>query len=100
MHAVCLDVSETGCRATWPDRIPRVGDAVNLTWDVGDRLPGTVEVGWVAARVVRVIAQASGAVQVCFDFETTTLAQVARIRACHQAWLQRHQQRLRGDAAA
>ena len=97
---MCLDVSETGCRAAWPDRVPHTGDRLDLTWDVGHRVPGMVEVGWIAARVVRVIPRASGPFHVALDFERTTLAQATRIRACHRAWLQRHQTALRDDTTA
>ena len=36
VHAVCLDVSASGCRVNWPGSTPSVDDRVELAWDVGD----------------------------------------------------------------
>ena len=99
VHAVCLDASERGCRATWPGNTPLVGDAVDLMWDVGGRSGGVVEVGWVAALVTRTIVRSPDAREVCFGFRTTSSTQAARIRAWHDFWLQRHHQRPRDTAA-
>jgi hypothetical protein len=90
LHTTCLDISETGCRATWRGRPLCVGDAVDLSWDVaGSR--GTLELGWVAARVTRVISLPSAATDVCFSFEPIKATQASRIRAWHQAWVHHHQ---------
>jgi hypothetical protein len=84
----CLDISATGCRARWPGRNPLVGDTLDLTWDIGGG-PRTAEIGWVAARVARVIPLDSGHREVCFDFVVTKETQAARIREWHSAWLER-----------
>jgi hypothetical protein len=89
VHTVCLDLSATGCRATWPGRTPQLGDTVDLTWDVGHS-SGAIELGWVAARVARIIPLASGEREVCFSFVVTKATQAARIRAWHRAWLKQH----------
>jgi hypothetical protein len=89
VHTECLDASATGCRAAWPGQTPRVGDAVELTWDTGGRSPGAMELGWVAGRVVRVIHRPAEASDVCIDFKTSTSTQAARLYRWHQAWLQR-----------
>ena len=88
VHTACLDVSATGCRASWPGRPPRVGDTFELTWDVGDPLVG-IELGWVAARVARIVSLASGEQEIGFTFEVTRAIQAARVRAWHRAWLER-----------
>jgi hypothetical protein len=99
VHAVCLDISETGCRASWPGRTPRVGDAVDVAWDLGDWHAHT-QPGWVPARVARIIPRPFGARQLCFMFETADSTQAARIRAWYQAWLHAHRQRTRDQHAA
>jgi PilZ domain len=87
-HARCLDVSEFGCRAAWSGSPPSRGDVVDLTWDSGTSRHGG-ELGWVAARVVRVNPLPSGFSEVAFSFSITKATQAARIRAWHQAWLKR-----------
>ena len=32
VHAVCVEISDTGCRANWLGETPRVGDAVDIAW--------------------------------------------------------------------
>ena len=34
VHAVCVDISDSGCRANWVGATPRVGDAVAVTWNI------------------------------------------------------------------
>jgi hypothetical protein len=92
-HAECLEASETGCRARWPGQTPRTGDSVDLTWDIGGSAHGAGELGWIAARVARVIPRPSGEYEVCFSFGTTRSTQAARIRAWHRAWLERDRRR-------
>jgi hypothetical protein len=99
VHAVCLDISDSGCRASWPGRTPLVGDAVDVAWDVGD-WQADDEPGWVSARVARIVALPFGARQVGFTFEIADAAQAARVRAWHQAWLHEHRQRLLDQRAA
>jgi hypothetical protein len=84
---LCLDISAVGCRATWPGQPPRVGDTVDLTWDAGGARD-QLELGWVAARVSRLISLPTGASEVCFSFEVTKATQAARIRTWHERWLQ------------
>jgi hypothetical protein len=88
VHARCVDVSELGCRAAWSGSLPSVGDCVDLTWDAGAGRSAT-ELGWVAARVVRVVPLPSGHSEVAFSFSVTKATQAARIRAWHQDWLKR-----------
>jgi hypothetical protein len=99
VHAVCLDVSDSGCRASWPGRTPLVGDAVDVAWEVGD-WQADDEPGWVGARVARIVALPFGARQVGFTFEIADADQAARVRAWHQAWLHEHRQRLLDQRAA
>jgi hypothetical protein len=101
VHTECLDVSATGCRATWPGRTPRVGDTVELMWDLGDARRGSrIELGWLAARVTRIIPMASGEQEICFTFEVTRATQAARVRAWHRAWLERSPSGDPGGSAA
>ena len=79
IHAVCLDISDSGCRASWPGRTPLVGDAVDVAWDVGD-WQAEDEPGWVSARVARIVALPFGARQVGFTFEIADADQAARVR--------------------
>jgi len=99
VHAVCLDISDSGCRASWPGRTPLVGDAVDVAWEVGD-WQAEDEPGWVSARVARIVALPFGARQVGFTFEIADSNQAARVRAWHQAWLHEHRQRLIDQRAA
>jgi hypothetical protein len=99
VHAVCLDISDSGCRASWPGRTPLVGDAVDVAWEVGD-WQANDEPGWVSARVARIVALPFGARQVGFTFEIADADQAARVRAWHQAWLHEHRQRLLDQRAA
>ena len=99
IHAVCLDISDSGCRASWPGRTPLVGDAVDVAWEVGD-WQAEDEPGWVSARVARIVALPFGARQVGFTFEIADADQAARVRAWHQAWLHEHRQRLIDQRAA
>jgi hypothetical protein len=87
VHATCLDISETGCRSTWPGPTPRIGDAVDLTWDAGGAR-SRIELGWIRARVTRLVPLASGGWEVCFSFEITKATQAARIHSWYQGWLQ------------
>jgi hypothetical protein len=93
----CLEASATGCRATWSGQMPRVGDTVDLSWDSGGQSRGANELGWIAARVVRVIPRTTGLNEVCFGFETTKSTQAARIHRWYRTWLQRDDQRPHSD---
>jgi PilZ domain-containing protein len=92
VHAVCLDVSASGCRVSWPGSTLRIGDRVELAWDVGDWHRKT-EPDWIPARVARIVPMPFGTRQIGFKFETTDADQLARVRAWYHAWLQEHRQR-------
>jgi hypothetical protein len=89
VHTTCLDISETGCRTTWPGRPPQVGDTLDLTLD-RSATRGATELGWIAARVARTSRLPSGGSEVSFKFEVTRETQAARIREWHRNWLDRH----------
>jgi PilZ domain len=92
IHAVCLDVSDSGCRTTWPGQPPLVGDAVEVAWDVGDWYDAS-DSQWIPARVARITALPFGARHVGLRFELTNSAQAARIRAWVHRWIQEHRRR-------
>jgi hypothetical protein len=93
VHVVCLDISSSGCRASWPGMPPAIGDEVEIALDVGDWSSET-EPSWIPARVARVVPLPFGARQVGFQFAMTDPGQIAHVRAWHQAWLRRHRRRL------
>jgi hypothetical protein len=96
LHAVCVDVSDSGCRANWAGATPRVGDAVDVAWeDAGRHGPR-----WVPARVARIIPRPFGAHHVCFSFAIADPAHAALVRDWHQTWLHNNRQRTRDDRAA
>jgi hypothetical protein len=96
VHAVCLDISASGCRAGWPAPPPHVGDLVELDWDMSDWHAETQADG-IRARVVRIIPRPFGARQVGFSFEIADATQAARVRTWYQAWLQEHRERIAGQ---
>ncbi|HET6171351.1 MAG TPA: PilZ domain-containing protein [Gaiellales bacterium] len=98
VHAICVDISDTGCRANWPGGTPRIGDAVDVAWDADTVRTGWA--GWVPARVSRIIPRPFGAHHVAFSFEVTDAAQAARVREWHQTWLQNSRLRGRDEHAA
>jgi hypothetical protein len=98
VHAVCVDISDSGCRANWVGRTPSVGDAVDVTWDT--ELSRTASPGWVPARVARIIPRPFGAHHVCFSFEIGDPSQAALVREWHQAWLENNRRRTRDERAA
>jgi hypothetical protein len=98
VHAVCVDVSESGCRANWLGKTPSVGDAVHVTWDAEPSR--TAPLDWIPARVVRVIPRPFGAHHICFSFEFSDPKHADLVRERHQASLQDIRQRRRNDHAA
>jgi hypothetical protein len=99
IHAICVDISDSGCRAKWPGLAPKIGDSVAVAWDIGE-WSAEEESVWVPAHVVRVAGLPFGARQVGFTFETADAVQAARVRAWRQVWLQEQRQRLRDTRAA
>jgi hypothetical protein len=99
VHALCLDISDSGCRASWPGSAPLVGDGVVLTWEMRDwRVE--VEPGWVPAVVARIVALPFGRRQVGFRFQIDNSMQAAHVRAWHRTWLEEHRRRVLDDRAA
>ena len=92
VHTVCLDISDSGCRASWPGPVPLVGDAVELAWETQSwRSDEPAE--WISARVARVLALPFGGKHVGFKFEIADAVQATRVRAWTRTWLQAHRQR-------
>jgi hypothetical protein len=98
VHATCVDISDSGGRANWPGGIPRVGDAIDVSWDTTAALTGSGE--WVPARISRIIRRPFGAHHVCFAFEAGDARQAALVREWHYSWLQNSRLRDRGQRAA
>jgi hypothetical protein len=98
VHTVCVDISDSGCRANWPGKTPRVSDAVDVTWDTAPTYTG--ERGWVPARVARIIPRPFGAHHVSFSFEVADATQAALVREWHQMWLQNNRGGTPGERAA
>jgi PilZ domain-containing protein len=94
VHAVCLDVSASGCRVSWPGSTPGVGHRVELAWDIGDWQSAS-QPDWIPARVARIVPMPFGTRQVGFAFEMLDADQVSRVRAWYHSWLEQHRQRAR-----
>jgi hypothetical protein len=99
VHAVCLDISASGFRASWPGPAPLVGDLVEVAWDVADAQAES-DGGWITARVVRIISRPFGARQIGLRFEIGDATQAASVRGWYQAWLHEHRRRLADDKSA
>jgi hypothetical protein len=99
VHALCLDISDSGCRASWPGRPPVVGDAVELTWELRD-WHAEAEPGWVPALVVRIVPLPFGRQQVGLQFQIGDAIQAAHVRAWHRTWREEHRRRLLDNRAA
>jgi hypothetical protein len=98
VHAVCVDLSDSGCRANWVGGTPRVGDAVDVAWDAEPSHAGRAD--WIPARVSRIIPRPFGAHHVCFSFEITDPRHAALVREWHRTWLEKSRQRTRHERAA
>jgi hypothetical protein len=92
IHTVCLDVSDSGCRTSWPGPPPLVGDAVQVAWDVSNG-PDSKDPEWIQARVARITPLPFGARHVGLRFEIADSAQAARIHAWAHSWLEEHRRR-------
>jgi hypothetical protein len=89
VHAVCVDISATGCRATWPGTPPQVGGSVEIAWEF-ESVDQDGELIWVPARIARIVPLPFGTRQVAFRFEPTDSKQASHVRDWHQIWLQEH----------
>jgi hypothetical protein len=98
VHAVCVDISESGCRANWLGKTPSVGDAVQVTWEAEPSRAASPT--WIPARVVRILPRPFGAHHICLSFEFADEQQAALVRERHQASLQDIRQRRRDERAA
>jgi hypothetical protein len=98
VHAVCVDISDSGCRANWLGKTPSVGDAVAVTWDAAPSRAASP--GWIPARVARIIPRPFGAHHVCFSFEFADPEQAALVHEWREASLQNIRQRRREERAA
>ncbi len=92
IHVVCLDVSDSGCRASWPGQPPLEGDTVEVAWEVDNRHDAS-DPQWIRARVARITALPFGARHVGLKFQIADSAQAARIRDWTHDWLQEHRRR-------
>jgi hypothetical protein len=93
VHALCLDISDSGCRASWPGSMPLVGGAVELAWG-GGKWRAEEGLAWVPARVARIIELPFGRRQLGFRFQFAHPMQLAHVRAWHETWLQEQRHRL------
>ena len=88
VHTICLDISDSGCRASWPGTPPAVGDTVEVAWEASHR--SDLEPEWIPARVARVTPRPFGGRHVGFTFDTADAANAARVVAWHRTWLAEH----------
>ena len=96
-HAVCVDISESGCRASWLGKTPDVGDAVHITWDTGTpRHADPLDPGTRRAHHSTPLRRAPR----LFSFEFADAKQAAFVRERHQASLEAIRQRRRDERAA
>ena len=99
LHAVCLDVSASGCRTTWPGPPPAVDDGVQIAWEVDDS-QFDEEPHWITARVARIIDLPFGKRQIGLKFELVNPTEAERVREWHQTWLHEHRRRLASATVA
>lgn len=92
VHAICLDISASGCRTTWPGPAPLTEDRVEITFEPAHGHSDDPQ-GWIPARIAQIIPRPFGARQIDLRFEITHPAHAARIRSWHQTWLREHHQR-------
>jgi hypothetical protein len=92
VHAICLETSPSGCRASWPGRTPRIDDTVEITFDPTHSDPHSAVI-WIPARISEVIPRSFGGTQIDLEFRSTNHTQAARVRAWHQTWQQEHRRR-------
>jgi hypothetical protein len=100
VHTICIDISDSGCRASWPGSPPAVGDTVEVAWEADSR--NYLEPEWIPARIARITPRPFAGVHVGFTFDATNPAHAARVVAWHRTWLAEHRRsiRTRGRAAA
>jgi hypothetical protein len=98
VHTVCVEISDSGCRASWLGETPFPGDAVDITWELQPSRSGSP--GRVPARVARIIPRPFGAHHVCFAFDVADPEHAALAREWHRAAVQDNWQRRRDEHAA
>jgi hypothetical protein len=91
VNAVCVDVSQTGCRTSWLGTQPRLRDAVDIAWTAA--APAGREPEWLPARVARIIARPFGATQISFAFDVANTTDTARVNSVYRAWLHEYHRR-------
>ena len=95
IHAVCLDLSESGCRLKWPGQPPTAADTVKVALEHEDHNEPT----WLPARVIRTGSLPFGGREVALTFLITDATQRTHVRRWHHAWLHNYRQ-TRTDRAA
>ena len=98
VHTVCVEISDSGCRANWLGETPQVGDAVDITWEIPAASSAAPE--RVPAKVARIIARPFGAHHVCFAFNVADPRHAELVRGWHQASVHENWQRLHDKHAA
>ena len=98
VHTVCVEISDSGCRANWLGETPQVGDAVDITWELQPASSGQPE--RVPARVARIIPRPFGAHHVCFAFNLADPKHADLVRGWHEASVHENRQRLQHRHAA
>jgi hypothetical protein len=96
--AVCVEISDSGCRANWLSATPFVGDAVEITWELQPSSAGSPR--RMRARVARIIPRPFGAHHVCFAFEVADPEHAALVREWHRASIQESVRRRINEGAA
>ena len=93
VHAVCLDISNSGCRLSWPAREPHVGDRLDVSWQTSSW--HEAETDWIKGRVARVTRLPFGARHVGIQFDLTDPSTAAHVRRLSRLHSQAHRQRTR-----
>jgi hypothetical protein len=91
IHVVCLDISDSGCRLSWPGRTPRVGDTVEVTWETNTWHHEDPE--WIPAQIARIDALPFGAKHVGVRFDLSTPIDAVRVHRWSRRWLDHHHRR-------
>ncbi|MDX6617667.1 MAG: hypothetical protein QOK36_53 [Gaiellales bacterium] len=97
IYALCVDVSDTDCRVSWPGPAPSENDVVEIAWERGDWRTNA-EPAWVPARVERVLPRPFETRHVCLTFETADTAHAASVRKWFLGWLRHPRLRTRNSS--